>query len=74
MLRFNYPDVQLVDDQGKEYEVHDSEAHQMFTVDAGETKSFSIEFDGPIASAATKLIINILVLSGINDLSWELSL
>ena len=74
VLRFNHSDVQLVDDQGKEYLVHDSEAHQMFTVNAGEKKSFSIEFDGPIDSAATKLLVNISVLSGIRNLLWELSL
>jgi hypothetical protein len=74
VLRFNQSDVQLVDDQGKEYWVHDSEGHQMFTVDAGGERSFQILFDGPIGSAATKLIVNISVLSGVGNLSWELSL
>ena len=74
VLRFNHSDVQLVDDQGKEYLVVDSEAHQIFTVNAGEKKSFSIEFQGPLDSAATKLLVNISVLSGIRNLLWELSL
>jgi hypothetical protein len=74
VLRLNQSDVQLVDDQGKEYWVHDSEAHQMFTVDADGKRSFQISFDGPIDSAATRLIVNISVLSGVGNLSWELNL